>query len=123
MVNTHILVTLLLLTVNVDCLNWKIKLGVKIGNLNNGEAWLDEKSKVDLVGILHDLAERVAFLKKGLDANTSPNNMAWLGISVTGIVVVIVGYVLNYVRECIRRASRHSNDPPTQLVPNRPWIV
>ena len=123
MVNIHILVTLLLLTVNVDCLNWKIKLGVKIGNLNNGEAYLDEKSKGDLVGILHDLTERVAFLKEGLDVNTSHDNMAWLGISVTGIVVVIVGFVLSYVRERIRRASRHQVDPPTQLVPNRPWIV
>ena len=59
MVNTHILVTLLLLTVNTNCINWKIKLGVKIGNLNNGQAYLDEKSKGDLVGILHDLTERV----------------------------------------------------------------
>ena len=123
MVNIHVFVTMLLFIVSSDSLNWKIKLGVKIRNLNNGEAWLDEKSKTDLVGILHDLAERVAFLKEGLDTNTSHGNMAWLGISVTGIVVVIVGYVLSYVRERIRRASRHQVDPPSQLVPNRPWIV
>ena len=123
MVNTYTLLTVLLLIVNTNGINWKIKLGVRIGNLNDGQSYMNEKSKGDLVGILHDLTERIAFLKEKLDLNTSHDNMAWLGISVTGIVIVIIGYILSYVKERIRRASRNQIDPPTQLVPNRPWIV
>ena len=83
--------------------------------MNDGEAWFDAKSKTDLVGILHDLAERVAFLKEGLEKNTSHDNIAWLGISITTVVMLIVGYVLNYVRARVRRASVRCNEPPTQL--------
>lgn len=122
MVNTYTLLALLLLVVNTNGINWKIKLGVRIGNLDDGQKYIDEKAKGDLVGILHDLTERIAFLKEKLDLNTSHDNMAWLGISITGVVIIIVGYVLSYVKTRIRRASRGPIEPPTQLVP-RPWIV
>ena len=121
---THILIILLILPKDGQLINWKVKLGLKIGNLNDKEDWMDAKSKSDLVGILHDLAERVAFLKDGLEQNTSHDHFAWLGVSLSTGLILTVGYIMNYVRERVRRAGVQQSDPPTQLVAQtRPWIV
>ena len=90
--------------------NWHVNIGVKIGNINDGNDYFTAPGKANIVGILQALNDRITNVKQDLDKNTYSDSVAMYGATTVSILVVIIGLLMRYVKSRIKNASiQHDN--------------
>ena len=112
-------VYLLLHITIVSTVNWHVNIGVKIGSIDDGNDYLTAPGKANMAGILHALNDRITSVKQDLERNTYSDTVAMYGVSTVSILVVIIGFLMRYVRSRVKGASMQQESRALQVSPPR----
>ena len=96
-----------------------MNIGVKIGNINDGNDYFTAPGKANIVGILQALNDRITSVKQDLDRNTYSDSVAMYGASTVSILVVIIGLLMRCIKSRVRDASIQHDSRALQVSQSR----
>ena len=99
--------------------NWHVNIGVKIGNINDGNDYFTAPGKANIVGILQALNDRITNVKQDLDKNTYSDSVAMYGATTVSILVVIIGLLMRYIKSRVKNASIQHDSRALQVSQSR----